>query len=133
MKKFLFICVALVAFLATNASGYNQHRTDQLRTCFVQQASPQIMPVFIMEAHQTFTPVIVASVPEKQLNVQLKISDGWRAPFWVPSITINCSDNSIKFKDVAYTTKIPIVANMRSGINRTQNNYNVNYSYGLRN
>lgn len=41
MKRFLLICVALIGFMATNASG-TYHKTDQLQTFVVQQHDYQI-------------------------------------------------------------------------------------------
>ena len=98
MKK-LFLCVALIAFLATNASGGNQYQTDQLRTCTVGPPTHQIMPVFNFVANDV-TPVTIASVlPANQkvyVYYSIGISDGWRAPFWVPSMMINSSIQQLK-------------------------------------
>ena len=134
MKKFLFICVALIAFLAANASGGNYHQPDQLRTCIVQ--APQCTPVMAVtvEPAQAVYNFTMCTVPaEKPLVVQITKADTWRNTDWGGSLAINCSSNSIKFRDAAYNLKIPLPATNANRYNWKFDNYNVNYSYGLRN
>jgi hypothetical protein len=133
MKKFFLICVALIAFLATNASGGNQYQTDQLRTCYVTQASPQIMPVYNFVAPE-ITPVIsYAATPAQTTYFYSSISetDGWRAPVWIPSLlAVSNNKSNVISKNII---QIPILTLNSKGTNRMPDNYNVNYSYGLRN
>lgn len=135
MRKFIFICVALIAFTATNASGGNYHQPDQLRTCIVSQASPQIMPVMAVnfEAAQAVYNFTQATVPaERPVIVKTELSDGWRAPYWVPSLAINCNSNQLQFRDAYSQMEIPIQSPHRLAINRNQHNFNIDQSYGLR-
>lgn len=137
MRKFIFICVALIAFTATNASGGNQYQTDQLRTCFVTQASPQIMPVMLVnyEPAQAVYNFTQATVPaERPVLVQTIKSDCWRNPDWGPSLAINCNSNSnqLQFRDAYCDMEIPIQSPHRLAINRNQHNFNIDQSYGLR-
>jgi hypothetical protein len=135
MKKFLLICVALIAFIATNASGGNQYQTDQLRTCFITQASPQIMPVYTFDANVAITPVnpIMTHVTATQTTYYSIIeTDGWRAPKWIPSLAINYNSDQIKFRDDYVNGTIPIISTHNNVNKVNPTNYNVNHSYGLR-
>lgn len=58
MKRIILICVALVAFLATNASGTNNHSTNQKQTCY------QDHPVVIMPALNVSEIVFVSTEVE---------------------------------------------------------------------
>ncbi len=134
MRKFIFICVALIAFTATNASG-GKLQTDQLRTCFVTQASPQIMPVMLVnyepvQAVYNFTAV---NLPATQtITVFTLNKDAWRNPAEGPSLAINCNSNQLQFRDAYCDMEIPIQSPHRLAINRNQHNFNIDQSYGLR-
>jgi len=133
MKQFLF-CVALIAFLATNASGGNQYQTDQLRTCYVTHASPQIMPVNFI-SQPTVTPVAIGTLPVTQTTYAYRSiveTDGWMAPKWIPSLAISCNTLFVNFDDSGNTYKIPILTHNRYLNLRKPNNYNVDASYGLK-
>jgi len=134
MKKFLFICVALIAFLATNASGTNYQPTDQLQTFVVQQHN-QIMPIVAVTLEPA-TAVYNFTCPANQTAYayySITETDGWRAPHWVPSLLVVCNANSNPFNDSYNILKRPILTLYSTRPNRTPDNYNVNFSYGLRN
>ena len=134
MKRFIFNCVALIAFLAANASGGNYHQPDQLRTCIVQ--APQFTPVMAvtLEPAQAVYNFTMCTVPaEKPLVNQTLEADTWRNPDWGGSLAINGNSNQLKFRDAYCNGEIPILSLHRNAINRNPHNFNVNFSYGLRN
>ena len=60
MRRFIFICVAMIALFATNASGTKNQVTDQLQTHYTvvdHQFQPAITPVH-------FETTAVVQVPE---------------------------------------------------------------------
>ena len=129
MKKFLLICVALIAFLATNASGGNQYQTDQLRTCIVQQ-SPHVMSAMLVNSEPAQTVYSYSQIQTMETTVQLLETDGWRAPKWKPSLLI--SESNFIFSCQGDNTILQTFQNNINFCNRKITSYNVDHSYGLR-
>lgn len=81
MKRFLLICVALIGFMATNASG-TYHQTDQLQTFGVQQHDCQIQATAIVPTLTTqVVQVQTDSMPfEKPIVQKIAFVDVYRNP-----------------------------------------------------
>jgi hypothetical protein len=134
MKKFILIGIALIAMIATPVLATSYQPTDQLQTHLIVQ-QPQILFSAITPDSQAwdFTGTVIGTQTQSEI-IQMQITDGWRAPFWVPSMTISCRNNSAK-TDITFSTfKIQKLTLESFIFERTAHNYNIiNYSYGLRN
>ena len=90
MKKVFLICVALIAFLATNASGGNTHQ-NQLHN-YTVTATPQVMPVMAVNYEPTQVVVYnytAVNLPAKQtITVFTLNKDAWRNPAEGPSLLV---------------------------------------------
>lgn len=60
MKRFFFICVALIAFASANASGTNYQPTDQLQTCYQMQHPIVLLPAINVAEFAFEAPAIKA-------------------------------------------------------------------------
>lgn len=60
MKRFIFICVALIAFAATNASGTNYQATDQLQTCYQADHPIVLLPAIHIAEYVFEAPAVKA-------------------------------------------------------------------------
>lgn len=58
MKRFFFICVALIAFAATNASGTSYQPADQLQTCYQMQHPIVLMPALNVAEYAFEAPTV---------------------------------------------------------------------------
>lgn len=136
MKRLIFLLIAFACGLtASIASDVGSKHADYLQNPFV---ITQITPMPVMAV--TFEPATAvynftqATVPATQtMSVQTFKLDTWKNPDYGPSLAISCNSNLTKFKDVAINLKHPMLALNSTRINRTPDNYNINYSYGLRN
>lgn len=131
MKKFLIICVAMIAFLATNASGGNQYRTDELRTCLVDMPSPPTFSLMAINVEPaTAVYFITARKAEVPTLLQMYLTDGWRAPRWMPSLAINRYNFKLSLSNS--NTVLQTYTDNKENSFIQPDNYNINYSYGLR-
>lgn len=60
MKRFFFICVALIAFAATNASGTNYQATSQLQTCYQADHPIVLLPAISVAEYVFEAPAVKA-------------------------------------------------------------------------
>lgn len=128
MKKIIFICVALIALLATNASGTNYHQTDKLQTHYVMQPQVQFTAItFEAQAWVITQPVIAIKTQTFVVGEMVKPN----AFAWIDpgrnnlGISIQSKENLIGLNK---SDQIPnqYIAVKVSDYNTT------NYSYGLR-
>ena len=134
MKRLIFfLALFSLTFSATMATHAATTATDMIQKSFViTQITPmQVMTVNFEPATAVYN-FTQAFSAEKAIVAITNLSDTWRNPDWAPSLSISCNANSIKFKDAYCNREIQILSPHTYAINRTPNNYNINYSYGLR-
>lgn len=127
MKKFLVICVALIAFAATNASGTNYQPTDQLQTHFIVQQHNPFMPVMAVNFEPATADVIYGYTAKLRTNNVVGLTAKPDAyTLMDPGREANLIALSANIKSLV-TNKHPLWE-----LTYTADNYNVNHSYGLR-
>lgn len=115
MRRFIFICVALIAFFATNASGTGYQPTDQLQTHSIVQADlPVISPaVFIENNVQPIVRNYTLMLVEKQKALDV----GYSAVFKYPDYglkSLNACIISNRYSSVSrHTIKIDMFTNRK--------------------
>jgi len=134
MKRLIFfLALFSLTFSATMATHAATTATDMIQKSFViTQITPMpVMAVNFEPATAVYNFTGVNLPAEQTITVKTYTLDSWRNPDW-GSLAISCNANSIKFKDAYCNREIQILSPHTYAINRTPNNYNINYSYGLR-
>lgn len=128
MKRFLLICVALIAFAATNASGTNYQLTDQLQTHFVKQ--PQMQFTAIMAETQAW----VIAHPVIAIQAQTLIAGKTICPdafAWIDPGRTRYGKSILSNANKISLNKSDQIPNQQTAVNVSD--YNItNHSYGLR-
>lgn len=127
MRRFIFLCVALVALLATNASGTNYHPTDLLQTHFVLQPQVNFMAIVAEPQAWEFT----LPIANKTQTVEVGITFYPEAFAWIDPGRFSYGKPILSSVNLIGLNKSNQIPNRILSFNVS--NYNTtNYSYGLR-
>lgn len=124
MRKFLFISIMLTLFAVTASAGRAFYPPDvgTEQTITVAQPVTNYQVINIYSSEVSFSPTTVVFMPAEKTEIYNTVTrDAWRNPDWGGSLAIQCSYNKLNsiYTDI--------------GSIRATHNYNVDYSYGLRN
>lgn len=89
MKRFFFICVALIAFAATNASGTGWQQTDQLQTHYQTNHPIVLMPALKTVEYVVTAPAVIVQRPTILFDAGLKIKTSWLIAYSDPDYGLN--------------------------------------------
>ncbi len=120
------LSMALLSVLAYDVGAYSSAGVSQKEYVITQITMPEINAVIIETVSADFKTSSYVFLASKTEKLQTFKTDAWRNPDYGPSIIIG--NKLIRCNDPNSNSKLFAITDTKMF-----NNYNVNYSYGLRN